>query len=163
MDLNEALKDSSRGTASLSKLRIGRLLVVLQVALSVLLLAGAGLCVKTFRNLRAIPLGLQPEGVLLFTLDPPRLRYPEDRIAALMTALQERLNAIPGVSSASFNGGGGGTLVQSSSEISQDSCESRRQAGREPLRGGESTSGAASSKRWESPFSTDVRSMSMTT
>jgi predicted permease len=114
VDLNEALKDASRGTASLSKLRIGRLLVVLQVALSVLLLAGAGLCMKTFTNLRAIPLGLQPEGVVLFTLDPPRLRYPQNRIGALMTALQEQINAIPGVSSATFSGGGGGTLGQSS-------------------------------------------------
>ncbi len=114
LDLNEALKDTSRATASLSKLRIGRLLVVLQVALSVLLLAGAGLCLKTFTNLRAIPLGLQPKGVLLFTVDPPRLRYPEDRIGALMTMLEEQLNALPGVSSATFNGGGGGTLGQSS-------------------------------------------------
>jgi predicted permease len=89
-------------------------LVVLQVALSVLLLAGAGLCLKTFTNLRAIPLGLHPEGVLLFTLDPPRMQYPLDRIGALMTELQERLNAIPGVSSATFSGGGGGTLGQSS-------------------------------------------------
>ncbi len=116
VNLNEALKDSSRGTASLSKLRFGRLLVVLQVALSVLLLAGAGLCVKTFANLRAIPLGFQPQGVLLFTLDPPRLHYEAGRIATLATALQEQINAIPGVSSASFNGGVGGTLVQSSSQ-----------------------------------------------
>jgi predicted permease len=113
--LNEALKDASRGTTSLSKLRLGRLLVVLQVALSVLLLAGAGLCVKTFTNLRSIPLGVQPEGVMLFTLDPPRLRYPEDRIGALITELQERLNAIPGVSSATYSGGGAGTLGGQSS------------------------------------------------
>ncbi|MEP6960724.1 MAG: ABC transporter permease [Acidobacteriota bacterium] len=119
VDLNEALKDASRGTASLSKLRAGRLLVVFQIALSVLLLAGAGLCAKTFANLRAIPLGLQPKGVVLFTLDSPRLRYTADRMAALMTALQEQLNAIPGVSSATFNGSGGGTLVQSSSQITR--------------------------------------------
>jgi predicted permease len=116
VDLNEALKDASRGTASLSKLRAGRLLVVLQVALSVLLVAGAGLCVKTFANLRAIPLGLRPDGVMLFTLDPPRLRYPADQVAMLMTALQGQIDAIPGVSSATFNAGGGGTLAQSSSQ-----------------------------------------------
>ena len=65
VEVNEALKEGSRGTASLSKLRIGRLLVVLQVALSVLLLAGAGLCVKTFTNLRNTPLGFQPAGRLV--------------------------------------------------------------------------------------------------
>ncbi len=111
VEVNDALKEGSRGTASLSKLRIGRLLVVLQVALSVLLLAGAGLCVKTFTNLRNMPLGLRPEGVLLFTLDPPLLRYPADRIGALLTQLQQRLSAIPGVQSASFSGTRAGTAV----------------------------------------------------
>jgi predicted permease len=109
VEINEALKDSSRGTASLSKLRIGRLLVVLQVALSVLLLAGAGLCVKTFTNLRNTPLGFRPDGVLLFTLDPPRLRYPAERIGALLTQLQEHLGTIPGVQSVTFSGSRAGT------------------------------------------------------
>jgi predicted permease len=103
VEMNDALKEGSRGTASLSKLRIGRLLVVLQVALSVLLLAGAGLCVKTFTNLRGIPLGFKPEGVMLFTLYPPRLRYPADRVGPLLTQLQERLNATPGVRSATYS------------------------------------------------------------
>jgi predicted permease len=103
VEVNDALKERSRGTASLSKLRIGRLLVVLQVALSVLLLAGAGLCVKTFTNLRSIPLGFKPEGVMLFTLYPPRLRYPADRVGPLLAEVQERLNATPGVRSATFS------------------------------------------------------------
>ena len=64
VEVNEALKEGSRGTASLSKLRIGRLLVVLQVALSVLLLAGAGLCMKPSRILRNAPLGFRPAGRL---------------------------------------------------------------------------------------------------
>jgi predicted permease len=116
VEVNDALKEGGRGTASLSKLRIGRLLVVLQVALSVLLLAGAGLCVKTFTNLRNMPLGLRPEGVLLFTLDPPLLRYPPDRIGALLTQLQQRLRAIPGVQSATFSGSRTGTRVATESQ-----------------------------------------------
>jgi predicted permease len=116
VDLNESLKEASRSTATLSKLRIGRLLVVLQVALSVLMLAGAGFCVKTFRNLQAIPLGLQPDRVVLFTLDPPRSRYSPDRTGQMVTALQEQLSAIPGVSSATFTVSGGGTLLQSSAQ-----------------------------------------------
>jgi predicted permease len=111
VEVNEALKESSRGTASLSKLRIGRLLVVLQVALSVLLLAGAGLCVKTFTNLRNMPLGFKPDGVLLFTLDPPRLRYPAERIGALLTQLQEHLSQMPGVQSVTFSGSRAGVAV----------------------------------------------------
>lgn len=111
VEVNEALKDGSRGTASLSKLRIGRLLVAFQVALCVLLLAGAGLCAKTFTNLRGVPLGFRPEGLLLFSIDPPKVRYPADRIGAMLTELQARLEAIPGVESASFLRGGVGNPV----------------------------------------------------
>jgi predicted permease len=111
VEVNEALKEGSRGTAGPSKLRMGRLLVVLQVALSVFLLMGAGLCVKTFTNLREMPLGFRPEGVLLFSLDPPRLNYPAERIGPLLTQLRERLNAIPGVEAASFTSSRAGTLI----------------------------------------------------
>jgi len=102
-EVNEALKEGSRGTASLSKLRVGRLLVVLQVALSLLLLAGAGLFVRTFTNLRAAPLGFHPEHVLLFVLDPPRQQYSADRTARLLTETEQRLNSIPGVVSGTFS------------------------------------------------------------
>jgi predicted permease len=111
VEMNEALKDASRGTPSLSKLRIGRVLVVLEVALSVFLLAGAGLCVKTFANLRNTPLGFRPEGVLLFTLDLPRLHYPAERMGAVLTQFEQRLSAIAGVESATFSASRGGTWV----------------------------------------------------
>jgi predicted permease len=107
VEVNDALKEGSRGTASLSKLRIGRLLVVLQVALSVFLLVGAGLCVKTFTNLRNAQLGFEPRNVLLFTLDPPRLTYFSDRAAALLSQLQQRLSVLTGVHSVSFTGSRG--------------------------------------------------------
>jgi predicted permease len=107
VEVNDALKEGSRGTASLSKLRLGRSLVVLQVALCVLLLAGATLCIRTFTNLRNLPLGFQPEGLLLFTVDPPAVRYPAARLPTLLTNLQEQLKAIPGVQSATFSGNGG--------------------------------------------------------
>ena len=103
VEVNEALKDSSHGTAGLSKLRIGRLLVVLQVALSVLLLAGAGLCVKTFTNLKSAWVGFKPEGLVLFTVDPPRLRYQGGEMVELLTRLQDRIGSIPGVQSVSFS------------------------------------------------------------
>jgi ABC-type lipoprotein release transport system permease subunit len=102
-DLNEALKHSSRSTAPLSKLRLGRLLVVAQAALSVLLLAGAGLCLTTFTNLRSAPLGFNPRGLLLFTVDPPRLRYSENQTVELMSRLQERIGSIAQVRSVSFS------------------------------------------------------------
>ncbi len=111
VEVNEALKDGSRGTASLSKLHMGRLLVVFQVALSVVLLVGAGLSVKTFTNLKNASLGFEPEGVMLFALDPPRLRYPAERMGALLTEIQEKISAIPGVASSTFTGNGRGIVV----------------------------------------------------
>jgi hypothetical protein len=78
-------------------------LVVLQAALSVLLLAGAGLCSRTFTNLRSAPLGFKPGGLLLFTVDPPRLRYSGDQAMELMSRLQDRIGSLAQVQSASFS------------------------------------------------------------
>jgi predicted permease len=114
VDVHDAVKDGGRGGTTLSKLRTARLLVVLQVALSMLLLAGAGLFVRTFVNLKNASLGFQPEGVLVFTLDPPRLEYTEDRIGVLVKQLQERLSAIPGVQSATFLSKRGVAMVSTS-------------------------------------------------
>lgn len=83
------------------------------MALSILLLAGAGLCVKTFTNLRGMPLGFRPDGLLLFTLDPPRTLYPEDRLPALLRAVQDRLAAIPGIQSVTFSQNNGESVVGS--------------------------------------------------
>lgn len=110
VELNEALKDGGRSSTSLSKLRLGRLLVALQVALCVLLLAGAGLCVNTFANLSRVPLGFRPQGVLLFNLDPG-LRYAADPAIALAQRLRESVGAIPGVESAAFSRSAGEVAV----------------------------------------------------
>jgi predicted permease len=107
VELNEALKDGSLAKTGLSKLRVGRMLVVLQAALSVILLMGAGLCVKTFMNLRRMPLGFRPEGVLLFSVDPPRRSYPAGRMEGLLQQLQQRFGSIAGVVDATFSGGRG--------------------------------------------------------
>jgi predicted permease len=111
VELNEVLKEGSRGTTGLSKLRFGRLLVVLQVALCVLLLTGAALCVKTFASLRNVPLGFRAEGVVLFSLDPPPLHYPADKVAPLLSDVRQQVSAIAGVESATFSSDTGGAYV----------------------------------------------------
>ena len=58
---------------------------------------------KTFTNLRATSLGFEPKGVLLFTLDPPRLRYPADRVEALLDQVQQRLSLDARRPSATFS------------------------------------------------------------
>jgi predicted permease len=107
IEINEALKDGSRGTASISRSGAGVVLLGTQVALSFVLLVGAGFCVKTLLNLKAIPLGLHPEGVLLFTLEPPQARYSDDQIGPLLAKIQDALHTIPGVQATSFADNGG--------------------------------------------------------
>lgn len=111
VEMNEALKEASRSTAGLSNLRLGRLLAMLQIALSIVLLVGAGLCARTFTNLRDKPLGFQPKGVLVSSFDLPRLNYPPERIRALLMKLQQRLTDIRGVESASFSLSSGGIAI----------------------------------------------------
>lgn len=111
VEVNDVLKEGSRATSSLSKLRMGRLLVVIQIAVCVVLLVGAALCVETFAHLRNIPLGFRPQGLLVFSLDLPRVNYDGGRTTALLTTLQDRLSVVPGVGSASFTGRVGGTWV----------------------------------------------------
>jgi len=101
--VNDVLKEGSNTTASLSKLRLGQLLVVLQVALSVLLLAGAALCVRTFTVLKSKPIGFNPEHVLLFDLNTPSGDLPEDRLTTLFQNIQQRLGEIAGIKSATFS------------------------------------------------------------
>ncbi len=96
-----SLKD--RASSGGPRLRVGRFLVVGQVALSVLLLVGAGLYVRTLVNLVRINPGFATENLLLFRLDPGKANYPRPQIAALYDDLQQSLGAIPGVQSATFS------------------------------------------------------------
>ncbi|HWS87835.1 MAG TPA: ABC transporter permease [Pyrinomonadaceae bacterium] len=99
-DLNEPLKEGGRGlSGSRSRLRSG--LVVAEVALSLLLLAGAGLLVKSFTRLQAVDPGFDPEGVITMRVSLPGARYREPaRKAEFYAALTERLKAVPGVEAA---------------------------------------------------------------
>jgi len=103
VQVNSALKDGGRTTMSLPKLLAGRSLVVLQICLSLLLLVGAGLFVRTLANLKSVNLGFRPERVLLFSLDPPRTRYAGEKRKALFLQLVEGMQSIPGVQSATLS------------------------------------------------------------
>src|SRR5215207_5627965 len=100
-DLNESLKEGGRG-ASGGRSRARSALVVAEVALSLLLLAGAGLLVKSFARLQAVDPGFDAEGVLTMRVSLPGARYKEPaRKAEFYAALMERVQALPGVESAS--------------------------------------------------------------
>lgn len=101
-DLNETLKESSRGAgASSSSHRLRGLLVVTEVALALVLLAGAGLMVNGFRNLVNKDLGYDRRNVLTFEIALPESKYREAKqIRGFYDQLIERLGSLPGVESA---------------------------------------------------------------
>jgi predicted permease len=82
----------------------GRLLVVSQVALSVIILSTAGVLVSHLSNLRNLNLGFDRHSVLLVTLDPSRSGYERLQLSNRYRDLLNRLQAIPGVSAATLSG-----------------------------------------------------------
>jgi predicted permease len=98
-DLNDPLRDSGKGVSG--GFRHGRLrdaVVVLEVALSLTLLVGAGLLMRSFVALREVQLGLQPDHILVARLPLPEDRYKTaDQVAGFFRPLLLRLRAMPGV------------------------------------------------------------------
>ncbi len=106
VDLQSTLKDAGRGSAGASSLWAGggnarRLLVVSQLALSVVLLVGAGLLIRSFARLQDVPAGFDPTGVLTLELTMTGERY-SDAVAVreAYRQLWEQLRALPGVTAA---------------------------------------------------------------
>ena len=93
-----ALKEQSR-SVTLSRSRLSRALIVAQVAVSLALLVGAGLFLKTLANLRGVDVGFNPEQVLLFQMDSTRSGYDPEESVALYARIGNRVRALPGVRS----------------------------------------------------------------
>jgi putative ABC transport system permease protein len=100
--VNEALQQGAKGsTGGLHTNRLRAFLVVSQVSLSLLLLAGAGLLIKSFYNLRATNPGFDPVRVMTANITLPRIRYPEvEQQIRTYDLIMDKLAAIPGVESA---------------------------------------------------------------
>jgi predicted permease len=97
-DLTPALKDqSSASSASHSQTRLRKSLVAAQVALTMLLLVGAGLLTRTLWNLRGVDLGLKPEQLITFSVAPELSGYSPEKTIAFTDRLLESLAASPGV------------------------------------------------------------------
>src|SRR5580658_5128914 len=85
------------------RFRFGDALVVAQVALSMVVLVGAGLLVRTLHNLHSIHPGFDAQNVLLFGIDPLLAGYTDQQTQQLYANLQQRFAALPGVISASYS------------------------------------------------------------
>jgi putative ABC transport system permease protein len=97
-DLAATLRQST-GTASKSSQRFRKTAVGVQIALSVLLLGGAGLFVRTLDNLRHQQVGFDISRLVTFNVDPAGSGYKEDRNPQIVTSVLDTLSRIPGVSS----------------------------------------------------------------
>jgi putative ABC transport system permease protein len=98
VDLREGLRHEVRGGRG----RLREVLALTQIALTVVLLAGAGLLFRSFHRLQSVHPGFDPDRVLTFSISLPSGRYPSrDHQSAFYTALLARLRALPGVEAAS--------------------------------------------------------------
>ena len=102
IDPGPAIKEGGRQTARSSPF-LDRFLVASQVALSVVLIAGAGLFVRTLQNLWSVNVGYDRENVLMFSVDAKLAGYSTDRTAPVYRAILEKLQALPDVRSASIS------------------------------------------------------------
>jgi predicted permease len=100
LDLTTALKQGRRATGAVSRLSKG--LIVAQVALSLLLLVGAGVFLRTLHNLQRVNLGFNQENLLLFCLQPGQGGYKDERLVQFYQQLLARLDQLPGVRAATF-------------------------------------------------------------
>src|SRR5207247_9926281 len=97
--LNSALQKGNRGTTgSVRSFRLGNLMVIGEIALSLVLLAGAGLMLNSFVRVRMVDLGFQPENVQTMYVSLTPKRYAnKPRLILFYQQLIERLRALPGV------------------------------------------------------------------
>jgi len=100
-DLNNTLKEGGRGaTGGAGGLRVRNLLVVSEIALSMVLLVGAGLLIRSFMRLQQFDLGFNPNNLATMRIQLPGTKYREPaQVDAFYKQLLERIESVPGVKS----------------------------------------------------------------
>ena len=126
--MNEALRDGGRAGKGGRQRRLRGALVAAEVALALVLLAGAGLTLKSFWRLRAVEPGFRPEGVLTLRMLLPFSTHPQPaQRAAFFREVLEHMRAVPGVAAAGAvsripmaPGNNSGTMTSEASALAQD-------------------------------------------
>jgi predicted permease len=98
LSISTTLRES-KGTGSNSLLNMRRAIVCLQIGLSVILLIGSGLFIRTLQKLRAVDVGFNTSHLVTFDVDPTLAGYPTTAMPALHERMLTALAAIPGVNS----------------------------------------------------------------
>jgi predicted permease len=101
VDLAGAMKENSRSVTG-SRTLLSKGLLVVQVAMSLVLIVGAGLFLRTLENLKSVDVGFDSKNLLMFNVNPGVNRYDADRSAQVFRHVLDRMAALPGVSSAAL-------------------------------------------------------------
>lgn len=96
-EVSSSLKDSAQTTTRRRKGLGGKAIVAFQIALSTLLVVGAGLFLRTVFALSSIDVGFRTDHLLLFDVEPPAKRYPKGKDVQLYARIDEAIAALPGV------------------------------------------------------------------
>ena len=122
-DLVSALKQAGPGFGAFRRFGLRNLLVTLQVTLSVILLIGAGLFLRSLQRAASMDLGIRPENVLLMAVDPKTNDYSEERFREFLRQLESRITALNGVRSMSAVNIMPLSLAQNSDDFQDASAE----------------------------------------
>ncbi len=125
IDLVSGLKESKSGAGQGFAQSLGKALIVAQVIFSLVLLAGAGVCVHTLENLRSVDVGYAHSGLLLAELDHKTAGYTGKSIDAVTRRLLDKLRQIPGVEAATVSENGLFSGTDSSSDAKIEGYTSR--------------------------------------
>lgn len=101
--VNSGLKETAHSATRRSGNLSGKFLVAVQMALSMLLLVGAGLFIRTLTNLNGSHLGFQPGHLFLFEIQVPATRYPAPKDLELYRRIEDRLASVPGIRSVTLS------------------------------------------------------------
>ncbi len=99
LPIGSALKDTALQATTRRKGLSGKSLIAFQIALSTILVLGAGLFLRTIWNLGSIDVGFNPDNLLLLEIEPPINRYPAGKDVNLHMLIEQRFAAVPGVES----------------------------------------------------------------
>ncbi len=127
VNLNDSLRDSGRITASGGKLNVAKGLVIAQVALSLLLVTGAGLFLRTLWNLQSVALGYPKEKLLMVTVDGVTAGYKDARLTSLWLDLTDRLRHVPGIQGVTYSENGLFSGSESGDEVDVEGFKPSKQ------------------------------------
>src|ERR1039458_10204485 len=129
VNVSSTLKEAGRGmTGSSAKIGAGKILVIGQLALSVMLLIGAGWFIRTLRNLENVDLGYQREKLALVDVDFLSAGYSGKRLPIAYSEVRDRLARIPGVRGATYSTNGLFSGSESGDRISVEGYKSQKPA-----------------------------------